>query len=122
MSAKYSGGYTEFGGGDRRIVGGYIKLVEGMLEELAGKVNFKLNHVVNQVEFCINKSFVRGKFLENSFELIGDCTVISVPLGVLQAKSIRFTPELPLTKLNSIEKMGYGKLLPINHCKWLQGY
>ena len=107
MSAKHSNGYTELSGGDRRIIGGYQKLVSGILQELKEHVTFKLNHIVSHVE-CLNKqSIIRGNF----FEIIGDCTVISVPLGVLKSFSIKFQPELPSFKLKSIEKMGYGKIV-----------
>ncbi len=37
-----------------------------------------------------------------------DAVVVTVPLGVLKANAIKFTPELPAWKQDAIDKLGYG--------------
>ena len=39
-----------------------------------------------------------------------EAVLVTVPLGVLKSGSIEFTPSLPQTKLNSIDKLGMGLL------------
>ena len=39
-----------------------------------------------------------------------DSVLVTVPLGVLKAKSIKFEPELPEWKQESIDKLGFGNL------------
>lgn len=36
--------------------------------------------------------------------------LVTVPLGVLKAGSIKFSPPLPQRKLDSIQRMGFGVL------------
>jgi lysine-specific histone demethylase 1 len=44
------------------------------------------------------------------FELIGDCIVVTVSLGVLKASSIQFEPALPHHKMRAISRLGFGLL------------
>ncbi|MFP4009812.1 MAG: FAD-dependent oxidoreductase [Spirulinaceae cyanobacterium] len=39
-------------------------------------------------------------------EFSADHVVVTLPLGVLQAKSVRFSPELPHSKQDAIAKLG----------------
>ena len=40
--------------------------------------------------------------------------IVSVPLSVLSAKSITFTPQLPLNKRQAIQNLGKGQLEKVN--------
>jgi monoamine oxidase len=54
-----------------------------------------------------------------------DVVVVTVPLGVLQAGAIRFTPGLPASKTLAIESLGSGLLnkcvLRFDHARWPAG-
>jgi len=74
-----------------------------------------MEHVVEKVIFDkeTNKVKVSGKILNgntSTFEFIGDCAVITVPLGVLKEGNIIFDPELPAKKQESIKRLGMGAL------------
>lgn len=47
-------------------------------------------------------------------EFACDAVVVTVPLGVLKAGSIRFVPELPGWKQDAIRKLGFGDLNKVN--------
>ena len=40
----------------------------------------------------------------------GDAVLVTVPLGVLKAASINFSPPLPQRKADAIQRMGFGVL------------
>lgn len=44
------------------------------------------------------------------FVMSGDAVVVSVPLGILKAKTIAFDPPLPTRKEEAIARLGYGTL------------
>ena len=53
----------------------------------------------------------------------GDAVLVTVPLGVLKAGSIKFSPPLPQRKLDSIQRMGFGvlnKVRPKHRCPSLR--
>ncbi len=108
--------------GDHELVqGGYGQLVEAMA---AGKVwygveeqklkDIRLNFVVKKVELVENGAGVkiyRTLSSENEKEeevVEADAVVVTLPLGVLQAQSVEFSPPLPDYKLEAINGLAMG--------------
>ena len=52
---------------------------------------------------------------DQSETFTADVAVVTVPLGVLKASSIRFDPPLPEWKKSVIRRMGFGNLNKV-HC------
>ena len=48
--------------------------------------------------------------LRDGSEIEGDMVLVTLPLGVLKARAVRFEPELPPWKVDAIDRMGYGLL------------
>ena len=48
--------------------------------------------------------------LRDGGEVEGDLVLVTLPLGVLKARAVRFEPELPPWKADAIDRMGYGLL------------
>ncbi|MFN8671475.1 MAG: FAD-dependent oxidoreductase [Candidatus Sericytochromatia bacterium] len=100
VTAKVSEMDDSFKGGNHVILQGYSRLIES----LASGVNYKLNTIVKRILY--KKNTVQIQTLDNSYNF--DFCIVTVPLGVLKNKSIEFLPSLPDTKLNSINKIGFG--------------
>ena len=93
------------GGGDYRILGGYDALVTA----LAAGLTIHSDDPVTELEW---KDGVRALTLGGEvYE--ADAAVITVPLGVLQADAIRFTPELPETKHSAFLGLRMGPVIKL---------
>jgi monoamine oxidase len=90
-----------FGGGDLIFPQGYEKLIQ----PLAKKLNIKLNHLVEKVEWSENI-----KVTTNQGILQSKYVVITLPVGVLKAGKVEFSPPLPDDKQQVIEHLGMGVL------------
>lgn len=90
-----------FSGGDDCIVGGYGK----MLSRLADGLEIYCDAPVSEVQQTTEGVTVRCT--DGRVER-GSHVVISVPLGVLKAGGIRFSPDLPVAKKRAIEQLGFG--------------
>lgn len=99
-SWKYANDYDAYPGGDQFIVGGYDRVPQ----LLAKGLDIKLGVVVDEIDYSQRPVRV----LTRSGTLSADRVVLTVPLGVLQANAIRFTPELPVRKQDVIDRMGMG--------------
>ncbi len=90
-----------FSGGDNCIVGGYGKILTRLAEGLEIHCDALVSEVRQTTEgvtvCCTDGRVVRGSHV-----------VISVPLGVLKAGGIRFSPDLPVEKKRAIERLGFG--------------
>ncbi|MCS6812122.1 MAG: FAD-dependent oxidoreductase [Cyanobacteria bacterium] len=75
-------------------------------EFLAQGLRIELGQVVKEIRW--GQEPVR--VVTQATELIADHVVVTLPLGVLQAKQVRFTPELPQSKQTAIAKLGMGVL------------
>jgi len=102
LSASWYGSAKEFGGGDVFFVQGFRVVTEF----LAKGLNIQLDQAVREVQW--QQSPVR--VVTQKSEFVADHVVVTLPLGVLQARSVRFTPELPKAKQNAIAKLGMGVL------------
>ncbi len=88
----------EFSGGENLAINGYDKIPE----YLAKNLNIQLTEMVSAIDYSQSKI----KVLHSSGLSEADFVIITVPLGVLKANSIRFTPALSTPKLEAIEKIG----------------
>lgn len=104
-----------FSGGDDCIVDGY----SAMLGQLAKGIKIHCNAVVNEVLQTAAGITVR---CTNGHIEQGSHVVLTVPLGVLKAGSIRFIPDLSLQKRLAIERLGFGAfeklILQFEHAFW----
>jgi monoamine oxidase len=95
-----------FQGDDFRILDGYDCLASGLAEGL----DMRLNTVVEVVDWSGESVRVRttdGQVYE------ADDAIITLPLGVLQAGSVRFTPELPADKQAAIKHLRMGPVIKL---------
>ncbi len=82
-------------------VGGYRRLTEA----LAGGVPVRLGAEVSSIEISATGVLVGTK--DGGVESCSHA-VVTVPLGVLQRRSVRFTPELPDDRRAAIGRLGFG--------------
>ncbi len=85
------------------VLGGYGTLVD----ELAAGLDIRLGWSVATVSLLADSASVVSSDGE---VLQADRVVVTVPLGVLKARGIRFDPELPSEHLAAIDAMGMGVL------------
>jgi monoamine oxidase len=102
LSAHWYNSAQEFDGDDVLFAQGF-KVIP---ELLAQGLQIELGQVVKEIQW--QRSPVR--VITQKTEFIADHVVVTLPLGVLQAKSVRFSPELPRSKQNAIAKLGMGVL------------
>jgi monoamine oxidase len=91
-----------FSGGDGFVADGFYKIVQHLASDIAAHVY--LSHVVERVEYT-NQNV---RVTTNKGVFTADYLLITVPLGVLKARSIGFHPPLPSWKEEAIEKIGFG--------------
>ncbi|HED65810.1 MAG TPA: FAD-dependent oxidoreductase [Planctomycetes bacterium] len=103
-----------FPGPDAFPVGGYGQLVDGLargLEIRTGSAVSLVEHGPSGVAVHTEEEVIRGSH-----------AIVTVPLGVLKARSIRFEPRLPERKQRAIRRIGMGAfekiLLRFEHPFW----
>lgn len=100
LSAWWYNNISEYAGEDALFVDGYRVL----LDALASGLDIRFNQVVNRVAYSATGVTVttnRGTFPASR-------VVVTLPLGVLQAGSVAFSPALPAAKRTAIAKLGMG--------------
>lgn len=103
---SWDDGVDEYGHGDSVIVAGYQALAEAMAQE----IDVRLNCPVRRIDI---RESARA-LVETSGETFeADAVIVTVPLGVLKARSIGFEPPLPARKLRAIERLGVGLLAKV---------
>lgn len=83
-------------------VGGYAGIVGGLVSGFEVRMGSVVTDVV------VGPGGVDVHLANGSVES-GSHVLVTVPLGVLQAGSIRFDPPLPESKASAIERLGYGR-------------
>jgi monoamine oxidase len=87
-----------------RIEGGYQQLFRYLFNQCVEKqVQFYFSHPVNEINW--QKDNVSVTTQQNTFT--GSKLLVTVPVGVLQSKSIRFSPALQ-EKEKAVASLGYG--------------
>ena len=100
-SAFNVGSYIKLPGGDNLLCGGGLRK---LLHHLAQGVDIRLNTAVHEIKYTGDSISV----CTNQGDFSADRCVVSVPLGVLQAGNIQFSPELPAEKAAAIGRIGMG--------------
>ncbi|MBQ0937761.1 flavin monoamine oxidase family protein [Ideonella paludis] len=89
-----------FKGGDVLFPDGYGALIDHLAEGL----DVRLGHAVSSINWQANS--VKVQTSQGAFA--ADHVLITVPLGVLKAGGVSFTPALPQAKRDAISKLGMG--------------
>ena len=114
LSASYADDDEAFGGDDVVFPNGYHEIIE----HVAGGLDIRLGHVVQKITY--NEEGV--VITTNKGTFTGDRAVITLPLGVLQRRSVQFDPPLPRAKEKAIDTLGFGVLnklyLRFPHAFW----
>ncbi|MDE0834571.1 MAG: FAD-dependent oxidoreductase [Acidimicrobiales bacterium] len=100
FSGVHEGGWSR--GGDAVPVTSYRPIIE----HLAAGLDIRLSHPVSEV--VRTEGGVRVTTEETEFH--AGAVVVTVPLGVLQAGTIRFDPALPTVKATAIQTLGMGTM------------
>ncbi|WP_093621006.1 flavin monoamine oxidase family protein [Actinoplanes philippinensis] len=90
------------GEGDRWIVGGYRLL----LDHLADGLDVRLRHPVTGIAVGPDGVTLSG----DAGSLRADAVIVTVPLGVLAAGSVRFEPPLPAPHRDALSHLGMGRV------------
>lgn len=93
---------NEYPGGDRYFPEGYSAIVRNLSKGL----DIRLNQKVREIRAGKSGVEIRTDKLVYS----ADYVLVTVPLGVLKKKAIRFTPELPARKRLAIRRLEMGTL------------
>ena len=97
--------FTDLGSdeGDYRILDGY----DAYYEKLAEGLDIRRNAVVKSIDWSAD---VRVKTADGRI-FTGDAAVITLPLGVLQAKRVAFKPDLPRIKQAALAGLKMGPVM-----------
>lgn len=92
-----------------RIEGGYILLIDFLVKAIKDLGStIQLNTPVSAIEWQSNRVIVKAT--NNSYQACK--AIITVPLGVLKAQSINFSPSLPQLQ-DTLNELGYGTAIKI---------
>ena len=90
-----------------RIEGGYIKLVSYLHEQCKEKgVSFFLSHPVKELKWKRNEVEV----ITDKKTFTASKVMVTVPVGVLQSETIRFSPALPQI-IAAAKQLGFGPVI-----------
>jgi len=102
LSTNWYDSDEEYSGNDVLLEKGFATLTDFMAKGLS----IELNQIVKQIDW----SQPAVRIITERGEFTADQVIVTIPLGVLQAKSVTFTPALPAIKQNAIDKLGMGVL------------
>ncbi len=92
----------EFSGDEYLITNGY----DTIANHLAAGLDVRLNEAVQSIDYSTERPSVRTSAGTYTAQFI----VLTVPLGVLKANHISFTPALPSAKTQAISDLGMGNV------------
>ncbi len=90
-----------YDGGDEVIAGGYSALVDCIAAGIDLRLNWPVAHI-SQTFSCVDVIGVDGN-IETA-----DYVIVTVPLGVLKANTIRFEPAPPDSIVFAVNQIGFG--------------
>lgn len=95
--------------GDQLLIknGGYTRILNRYLDHYGLRDKISLNSPVSKIE-RLESGKTRVHYGSDGRFEDADVVVVTVPLGVLKAKSIEFIPPLPESKQQSIDRLGFG--------------
>ncbi|KAI5800528.1 flavin-containing amine oxidoreductase-domain containing protein [Pyronema domesticum] len=92
-----------------QLLGGYMQVPRALL--LSPKpLDVKVRHPVKKVTYSPDDTGAATVECENGTVIQADKVVVTLPLGVLKASAVEFSPPLPDWKTGAIERLGYGLL------------
>ena len=95
---------TEEFANDEAVIGGFDQIAYYFEKELHNKII--LNSPIQHIDYTQDKI----KVLSGNDTYEADAVIVTASLGALKKEIIKFTPELPFKKQQSIEKLGWGTL------------
>ena len=106
VGGKYSGllNYLSVQGG------GYDKVLNFLSETIETRI--RKNHEVKSINY-LNDDLIEVAYNDDQGQAqskYAKKVLVTVPLGVLKARKIQFTPDLPRSKINAIDYIGFGSL------------
>lgn len=102
---KWDEGYEVYGPGDSIFQHGTGELITRLAEGL----DIRLGQVVREIE--THGAGVRIATAAGVFE--ADAAIVTLPLGVLQAGDVRFTPPLSMEREGALNRLGVGALTKV---------
>ena len=95
-----------------RPQGGYGPLLDWLARSLVARgVQLRLQSVVQRIDWRRGSVIVRGRFLGEPFVVKAKRAVITLPLGVLQSRGVRFHPSLG--KEHALKKLASGPVIRV---------
>lgn len=92
----------EFDGGDAILPGGYVKILESLMDGFDVKLKAVVKHITTTDQMAsVDTS-------DDTFS--ADAVVVTVPLGVLKSRDIEFHPPLNTIRKGAIDRLGMGLL------------
>lgn len=86
---------------------GYSSIVDALVEPFLSHI--QLSSVVTAIEYdTTDKVLISFTCGEQKKSITAKCAIITLPLGVLKANTVKFTPALPVKKQEAITKLGNG--------------
>ncbi|HEX5476997.1 MAG TPA: NAD(P)/FAD-dependent oxidoreductase, partial [Burkholderiales bacterium] len=93
IAEEWGGG--EMGASQPRPAGGYGALLGWLGASVEPRLlRLRLQHVVRQVRWSAGKVQLSGEFLGRPFSVRARQAIVTLPLGVLQSRAVRFSPAL----------------------------
>ncbi|MGH8764275.1 MAG: flavin monoamine oxidase family protein [Burkholderiales bacterium] len=103
----------ELGNTQPRPQGGYGALMDWLgRRAVAGGARLQLESVVRELRWKRGAVVLRGSFLGKAFRIKAAQAIITLPLGVLQAGDVRFTPALT-AKRAALGKLASGPVIRV---------
>jgi monoamine oxidase len=97
-----------------RVVSGYGSVVQWLREQAESqRADIHLNTIVKEIHWKPQDVEVICSSGARKLTFRGTAAVITLPLSVLQAKAVRFTPELPAEKQKAINGLEMGQVVKI---------
>jgi len=95
----------EYEGGDFFPVGGFQRLIDGLVEDLDIRTEQRVRRIAQTDDGV--RIHTDDEILEAAY------AIVTVPLGVLKTDAIIFEPQLPEPKRAAIERLGMGTLAKV---------
>jgi monoamine oxidase len=93
------------------MLGEDVMLAQGygaITDYLAAGLDIRLNWVVSEIEYDEEEGV--SVYTADGTELWADLAIVTLPVGVLLAESVEFTPSLPSDKEDALDGLGSGLL------------
>ena len=102
-------GYEVYGYGDSVVVRGFSMLVDALAEGL----DVRVGHVVRSIEYAGSPAGAPARVVTDRGVFDADAVICTLPLGVLKAGMVQFSPPLPREKEDAIARLGMGNLTKV---------